>query len=124
MFKIRIYDTDSKRWHDSGEGPWDTLTGAIEFGQSEVGMPWEIFGWNVDLAGGDSEREIEEDLICHAEGNHIAELREVGGGDEDAEVGHLYCIQNERVIGSYAYSPKHKHFRFVPAAANRLAILW
>lgn len=122
MFKIRIYDTDSNRWHDSGEGPWDTLTGAIEFGQSEVGMPWEIYGWNVDLPSSGSDREIEEDLVCHTGGNHIVHGEEIGGDDENAEVGYLYCCQNERVIGSYTYSPKHKHFHFAPAAADRLAI--
>lgn len=121
MFKIRIYETDRKRWHDSGEGPWDTLGGAIEFGQCEIGMPWQVFGWNVDLPGGDTDRDIEADLVCHAGWKHFAELR-LREDDEGAEVGHLYCSQNERVIGSYSYSPTHKHFRFVPAAVRRLTI--
>lgn len=123
MFKIRIYETDRKRWHDSGEGPWDTLGGAIEFGQCEIGMPWQVFGWNVELPNGDADREIEEELVCHAGKHNDAELRELDGSDEDIEVGHLYCCQNELVIGRYAYNPKHKTFRFVPDAAVRLALI-
>ena len=38
---------EGRRWHDVGEGPWDTQEQAVRFANSEVGLPWIV----VDGAG-------------------------------------------------------------------------
>jgi hypothetical protein len=46
-FLILTKDSDSGKWCDCGEGPWDKLeaddlSGALDFAKNEVGMPWIV----------------------------------------------------------------------------------
>jgi len=41
MWHIFVVD-DTQRWHDLGEGPWDTAEDALAFAHAEVGVPWVV----------------------------------------------------------------------------------
>lgn len=53
-FKILVHEQcqarrkqDNRRWHDVGEGPFSSQEAAVDFANSEVGLPWIV----VDGAG-------------------------------------------------------------------------
>ena len=37
-----LHKKDARRWHDCGEGPWDTLEACLEFAEAECGLPWIV----------------------------------------------------------------------------------
>ena len=53
QYRILVVD-ESVVWRDLGEGPWESYAAALEFADSEVGVPWVLVGpRNEPLAFGD-----------------------------------------------------------------------
>jgi hypothetical protein len=59
LYLILLKDQESEcisPWHDSGEGPWETLEGALDFAKNEVGVPWMV----VQIEAADCGRTVSE----------------------------------------------------------------